>query len=335
MMQKTSTGDPIAAVCPDNTIVGIVGLGDMGAAIAASIVRTFRVIAFDLRAQAIDKVVALGARGASSLRALADQCDVLIVVVVDDAQVRQVVGELLRHPGKLHTIIVSSTILPSTVISLSEQAGKVGLDFIDAPVSGGAEKASRGIITVLIGGGQVPVRRCWRILESFGKDLFHIGPVGAGSAAKLVNNLVSLGGNMLTLEAMQLADAYGISEDAVTKFVTVSAGDSRGIRTWGRMDRARRSHTLAGTPALYEVFSKDVKAAALAAGQRGVVLPIAASIGAMMGEKLKARDQRLEAGGLTAPIPRCSMCNQELAAPYRDAGVHPECAFDPPGQSTL
>jgi 3-hydroxyisobutyrate dehydrogenase len=220
------------------------------------------------------------------------------------------------------------------VIALSEQAGKVGLDLIDAPVSGGAEKASRGIITVLIGGGQTTVRRCWRILEAFGKSLFHIGPVGAGSAAKLVNNLLSLGGNMLILEAMQLADAYGISEDAVTEFVTVSAGDSRNIRTWGRMDRARRSHTLAGTAALYEVFSKDVKAAALAAGQRGVVLPIAASIGAMMGEKLKARDQRLEARALTAPIPRCSMCNQELAAPYRDAGVHPECAFDPPGQST-
>ncbi len=302
--------------------------------IAASIVRTFRVIAFDLRAQAIDKLVALGVQRASSLRALADQCDVLIVVVVDDEQVRQVVGELVRHPGKLHTIIVSSTVLPSTVIALSEQAGKVGLDLIDAPVSGGPEKASRGILTVLIGGGQTPVRRCWRILESFGKGLFHVGPVGAGSAAKLVNNLLSLGGNMLILEAMQLADAYGISEDAVTEFVTVSAGDSRNIRTWGRMDRARRSHTLAGTPALYEVFSKDVKAAALAAGQRGVVLPIAASIGAMMGEKLKARDQRLEARTHTAPIPRCSICNQELAAPYRDAGVHPECAFDPPGQST-
>jgi 3-hydroxyisobutyrate dehydrogenase-like beta-hydroxyacid dehydrogenase len=331
MMQKESTGDPIAVVSPDNTIVGIVGLGDMGAAIAASIVRTFRVIAFDLRAQAIDKLVALGAQRASSLQALAGQCDVLIVVVVDDEQVRQVVGELVRHPGKLHTIIVSSTVLPSTVIALSEQAGKVGLDLIDAPVSGGPEKASRGIITVLIGGGQTPVRRCWRILESFGKGLFHLGPIGAGSAAKLVNNLLSLGGNMLILEAMQLADAYGISEDAVTEFVTVSAGDSRNIRTWGRMDRARRSHTLAGTAALYEVFSKDVKAAALAAGQRGVVLPIAASIGAMMGEKLKARDQRLEVRALTAPIPRCSMCNQELAAPYRDAGVHPECAFDPPG----
>jgi 3-hydroxyisobutyrate dehydrogenase-like beta-hydroxyacid dehydrogenase len=316
-----------------NTTVGIVGLGDMGAAIASSIVRTFPLIAFDLRKEAVDRLVALGAKRAESLQAVADQCEVIILVVVDDKQVNQVVSELLPHPGKLHTIIVSSTVLPSTVVALREQAGKVGLELIDAPVSGGAEKASAGTIVVLIGGEAAAVRRCRPILQSFGRSLFHVGPVGAGSAAKLVNNLLSLGGNMLILEAMQLADAYGISEDAVTEFVTLGTGDSRNIRTWGRIDRARRGHTLAGTPALYEIFSKDVKSAAVAAGQRGVVLPIAAAIGAMMAEKMKARDQYVEARGLTAPLPRCTICNQELASPYRKAGVHPECAFDPLGQS--
>jgi 3-hydroxyisobutyrate dehydrogenase len=311
--------------------VGIIGLGDMGAAIASSVVRTFPVIAFDLRKEAVDKLVALGARRADSVQALADQCEVVILVVVDDKQVNHVVGELLRHPGKLHTIIVSSTVLPSTVIALSEQASKVGLDLIDAPVSGGAERASVGTLTLLIGGEQAAVRRCWPILESFGRALFHLGPVGAGSAGKLVNNLLSLGGNILILEAMQLAEAYGISEDAVTEFIPLGTGDSRNIRTWGRIDRARRGHTLAGTPALYEIFSKDVKTAALAAGQRGVVLPIAAAIGATMADKLKARDQYLEARGLTGPLPRCTICNQELAAPYRKAGVHPECTLDPRG----
>jgi 3-hydroxyisobutyrate dehydrogenase len=313
------------------TTVGIIGLGDMGAAIASSVVRTFPVIAFDLRKEAVDKLVALGARRADSVQALADHCEIVVLVVVDDKQVNHVVGELLRHPGKLHTIIVSSTVLPSTVIALSEQASKVGLDLIDAPVSGGAERASVGTLTLLIGGEQAAVRRCWPILESFGRALFHLGPVGAGSAGKLVNNLLSLGGNILILEAMQLAEAYGISEDAVTEFIPLGTGDSRNIRTWGRIDRARRGHTLAGTPALYEIFSKDVKTAALAAGQRGVVLPIAAAIGATMADKLKARDQYLEARGLTGPLPRCTICNQELAAPYRKAGVHPECTLDPRG----
>jgi 3-hydroxyisobutyrate dehydrogenase-like beta-hydroxyacid dehydrogenase len=144
---------------------------------------------------------------------------------------------------------------------------------------------------------------------------------------------LSLGGNMLILEGMQLARAYGISEEAVTEFVTVSAGDSRNIRTWGRHDRARRSHHLGGTDAIYEIFSKDVKTAALAAGLRGVTLPIAATIGATMAEQAKARDKYLLENGLTGPIPQCRICGQELASPFRKAGVHPECAFDAPGES--
>jgi 3-hydroxyisobutyrate dehydrogenase len=328
-MTKTSAGAQTPAVSPENTTVGIVGLGDMGAAIASSIVRTFPLVAFDLRQEAVDKLVAQGAKRTESLQTLADQCEVVVLVVVDDKQVNQVVSELLRHPGKLHTIIVSSTVLPSTVVALREQAIQAGLELIDAPVAGGAEKAAAGTITVLIGGEQAGVRRCRRILESFGRNLCHVGPIGAGSAAKLVNNLLSLGGNMLILEAMQLADAYGISEDAAIEFITLGTGDSRNIHTWGRIDRARRGHTLAGTPALYEIFSKDVKSAAVAAGQRGVTLPIAAAIGAMMAEKMKARDQLVEARGLTAPLPRCTICGHELASPYRKLGVHPECAVDP------
>ncbi|HLZ99653.1 MAG TPA: NAD(P)-dependent oxidoreductase, partial [Steroidobacteraceae bacterium] len=267
----------------------MIGIGDMGAALAGSLLRSYPVVVFDLRAEAIQKLVKLGARAAASLQALADQCDVAIVVVVDDKQVDQVMNELLHHPGKLRTIIVSSTVLPTTVIALAERARAAGIDLIDAPVSGGAEKASRGIITVLVGGEEEPVRRCWPIFQAFGKSLFHVGPVGAGSAGKLVNNLLSLGGNMLILEGMQLARAYGISEEAVTEFVAVSAGDSRNIRTWGRHDRARRSHHLGGTDAIHEIFAKDVKTAARAAALRGVTLPIAATIGATMIEKTKAR----------------------------------------------
>jgi 3-hydroxyisobutyrate dehydrogenase-like beta-hydroxyacid dehydrogenase len=312
----------------DNTFVGMIGIGDMGAALAVSLMRTYSLVVFDLRAEAVQRMVTLGARAADSLEALSNQCEVVIVVVVDDKQVNQVVGDLLRHPGKIHTIIVGSTVLPTTVIALGEQARALGVDLIDAPVTGGAEKASRGIITVLIGGDEGPVQRCRPIFQAFGKGLFHIGPVGAGSAGKLVNNLLSLGGNMLIQEGMQLARAYGISEEAVTEFVAVGTGDSRSIHTWGLRDRARRSHHLGGTDAIYEIFSKDVKSAALAAGLRGVTLPIAATIGATMVEQAKARDKYLLENGLTAPIPRCTMCGQELALPYRKAGVHPECAFD-------
>ena len=305
-------------------VVGAIGLGDMGSAIVSSIVRHLPVVGYDMRSETVQALAPLGVTSADSISSIADQADVALVVVANDAQVKSVVGELFRHKGRLRSIIVSSTILPKTMIALKEEADRLGIDLIDAPVSGGAEKASRGTITILIGGDEDAVKRNWPVFQAFGGNIFHLGPIGAGSAGKLVNNLLSIAGNALQLEAMQLADCYGITEERVTEFVAVSAGDSRGLRTWGRIDRARRIYRYLGAEGTYELFSKDVKYAALAAAQCGVVLPIAASIGAMIPEKMKTRDKLLEERGL-AEIPRCSVCGQELALPFRENGAHPEC----------
>src|SRR5579859_4573367 len=310
----------------DGPVVGVVGLGDMGAAIAAAVLRKFPLVAFDIRAAAVEKLTGLGAQSARSVREVAQKSDIIIVVVVDDRQVTDVVGQILANPGRARHVVISSTVLPATCISLGAQANAAGLSVIDAPVSGGAEKAMQGIITVLAGGDDASVAACWPVLQSFGKHLFHLGPVGAGSAGKLITNLLTLGTNMLQLEAMQFAAAHGITEDAVTSFLPLTTADSRGMRTWGRYDRMRQSHTLAGTPAMYDIFAKDMKVAAKAAGQRGLVLPIVSAISAMIIEKALARDEYLKAQGPINPIPRCPICTLELAYPFREAGMHPECA---------
>jgi 3-hydroxyisobutyrate dehydrogenase len=316
---------PAREVRAGDTVVGLIGVGDMGGPIARSILRAgYHVCAYDLRPSAVAALVALGAEAADSVTALCATSDVVVIVVMDDPQVADVVSTILTDPGPVHTLIVVSTVLPSTVVRLHETATAAGLDLIDAPVSGGAEKAAIGMLTVIVGGDEAPVRACWPLLGAFGQNLFHVGPAGAGDAGKPANNLLSLGGNILQIEAMQLAAAYGISEDDATRFISVSSGDSRGIRTWGRLDRARRTHNLAGTPAIYNLQSKDVQHAAIAAGERGVTLPVAAGIGAMMSDKLRQRDHDLERNGQLEERPRCSVCGQELAVPYRASGTHPE-----------
>jgi 3-hydroxyisobutyrate dehydrogenase-like beta-hydroxyacid dehydrogenase len=86
-------------------------------------------------------------RGTDSLELLAEQCDVVILAVRDDQQLSRIVGELLRHPGKLRAIIISSTVLPNTVSALSEQALKVGLDLIEAfPLTTGRLDAIFGML---------------------------------------------------------------------------------------------------------------------------------------------------------------------------------------------
>jgi 3-hydroxyisobutyrate dehydrogenase len=311
---------------PANTTVGVVGIGDMGGGIARSILRAgFPVVVFDLRRDAVDSLISAGAKAAPTLAALADTCDVVSVVVVDDKQVQTVVGTFLRAPGRLRTIIVNSTVVPRTVVQLNDKAQTAGLGLVDAPVSGGGEKSALGTLSVIVGAEAEVLEQCRPVLEAFGSNLFHVGPVGAGSAGKLVNNLLSLGTHVLQLEAMQLADAYGISEDAATEFITASQGDSRGIRTWGRIDRIRRTHTLAGTPAMYEIFAKDLRCAAIAAGDRGVTLPATGVIAELIGPKMAARDELLRSRPDPGPSPRCRTCDQELAKPFRVAGTHPEC----------
>ena len=183
----TKSPSPRNARQPDpagSPVVGVIGLGDMGAAIAAAVLQKFPLVALDIRPAAVERLVAVGARSAGSVAEVAQLSDIIIILVVDDRQVIDVVGQILGNPGRTKYVVISSTVLPATCMSLGEQAKAVGLSVIDAPVSGGAEKASQGIITVLVGGEDAAVETCWPVLQSFGKHLFHLGPIGAGSAGR-------------------------------------------------------------------------------------------------------------------------------------------------------
>ena len=269
---------------------------------------------------------------AAELDDVADLCDVALVVVLDDQQVMAVVPQLLRVNSRLRSVVVCSTVLPSTVTELVDRACEAGVRLGDATLSGGSEKSALGTLTLFVGADEDLAASCAAIFEAVGSNVFVVGPPGAGSAAKLVNNLISMGGYLLNLEAMQLAAAYGMTEEAVTEFVAVSAGDSRGLRTWRRLDRVRATHTLAGTPEVYDFSAKDIRWAAIAAGQRGVTLPIGAAMGEMAPAKLRERD-RLLAELPPNEIPLCPICTHELAMPFRARGTHPECegyAWPPP-----
>jgi 3-hydroxyisobutyrate dehydrogenase-like beta-hydroxyacid dehydrogenase len=305
---------------------GIVGVGDMGASIARSVMKQgFGATVYDRRQEPLAELSELGGRVAGSLAELTQLSNVISVMVVDDDQVREVVSEMASSacPGTI--FVIQSTVRPSTVIEAAAVSEAVAVQVVDAAVTGGAEKATLGRLTLLIGGDSEPVRRCWPIFEAMGANLFHLGPAGAGVAGKLVNNLLSIGGYALQLEAMDLARAYGIDEEVATSFLVVGGGDSRGIRTWGRLDRLRRTHPhFGGTSEMYQHMSKDLSEAAMAAGERGVTLPLTAVAGDLLPGKMLQRDLVIADSPLD--LPRCTQCNQELALPFRAKGLHPECA---------
>lgn len=310
--------------------VGVVGLGNMGGAIARSLIRGgIEISAWDASPAALDQLVSDGATAAQSLDDLARSCQVIMIVVVTDDQVKEVAGQILAVAAPGTCLVVHSTVRPTTVIELSQLAETRGCAVVDAGCGGGAELAEQGRLTLFIGGSDDEVKRCLPLFEAVSEYRFHVGPPGAGVAAKLVNNLMSIGTYAVNLEAMQLGAAYGLTEDVITTFVTPrSSGNSRGLRTWGRHDRARRERRAASVD-WSERMGKDLFEAAVAGGLRGVTLPLTAAAAQMLPMKLRQRDREVDALGPFVPGPRCSVCDYELAAPFRAAGVHPECGQVP------
>jgi 3-hydroxyisobutyrate dehydrogenase len=316
-----------AVLSADTAMIGLVGVGDMGEGIGVSLLREgWPVVAYDIRPASLERIGTHGAKLAASAPEVAALSDMVIVVVVDDQQVRDVISEMLPAARRGTVFAVSSTVLPSTVIDMAAAAEAVGCSVIDTGVAGGGEKSNLGTLTVMIGGDDATVARVWPAVQAFSSNPFHMGPVGAGVAAKLVNNVLSIGGYALIMEAMQLGAAYGLSEDRITEVVTLSGGDSRMIRTWGRQDRIRDERRHYERDFLYDFLSKDVRSAAVAGGERQLVLPLISAAGQLLPRLYLQRDAML-AGREPGQIPRCRECNQELSVSYRERGVHPECLF--------
>src|ERR1700757_3494984 len=160
--------------------VGIVGLGNMGGAIARSLLRGGTpVLAWDTSSAALGTLAADGAVAAASLADLAGRCQVIMIVVVTDAQVPKLTDEILTAAVPGTCLVVHSTVRPTTVIDLAGRAAGNGVGVIDAGCGGGAELAEQGRLTLYIGGDDTHVKRCWPLFEAISEYRFHVGPPGA------------------------------------------------------------------------------------------------------------------------------------------------------------
>lgn len=304
--------------------VGIVGLGNMGALLAAAITRAgFETLVYDIRPEAVQSLVELGARGAGTVKELARDVDVIGVVVLNEQQVGEVADEVAAV-GEPRTLVVHSTVTPAFVQDLADRLATRGITVLDAPVAGGVARARTGDLTVMVGGAESDVAALAGVFDAIAREVFHVGPPGAGSAAKLAVNFTTIAGYVLQMEAMEFARAHGLTEDALSAVLTTSSADSRAIRTWGVQDRLRRS-TVAGTAPAQQVMKKDLTSFSTAAGRAGLVLPMGAVAAETLLSRVEQRDRYLDDLGDIPPVPRCGTCGLELAAPFREVGVHPEC----------
>jgi 3-hydroxyisobutyrate dehydrogenase-like beta-hydroxyacid dehydrogenase len=218
------------------TRVGFIGLGQMGKPIASNIQRAgFDLMVYDLRPEPLKVLEGLGAKVATSSREIGEHAEIVALAVPDDASVVVAIasenGVLAgAKPGTV--IAVHSTVRPDTVKRLAEQASGKGVTLIDAQMSGGNEGASKRTLCFMVGGDRAAFERCKPVLEASGTNIFHMGALGMGAAAKASQQAITVINVMACCEGFRMAETAGVDLEAFEKLLGVSAGQSYMTDRW-------------------------------------------------------------------------------------------------------
>jgi 3-hydroxyisobutyrate dehydrogenase len=215
-----------------------IGLGTMGAAMAAHLVRAGHTVVVHNRTPGREgPLVELGATWAASPAEAADGAEVVFVCVSDSPDVEQVVlgpGGAAERMAEGSVLVDCSTISPSTTRSLATTLAARGVGAVDAPVSGGSEGAQKGTLTAFVGGDAAHVAQAGPALEAFCRTITHLGPAGAGQAAKAVNQVLIAGTYATLGEALVLGEKEGLPMDLLVSALSAGAAQS-----WVLENRAR------------------------------------------------------------------------------------------------
>jgi 3-hydroxyisobutyrate dehydrogenase len=255
--------------------IGFLGLGTMGAAMAANLARAgFAVTAWNRSPGRAPELDDLGVTRADTPADVARSTDIVVVCVSDTPDVEAVLfgtGGLAEgaRPGQL--VIDCSTISPSATRDFASRLGEHGVALVDAPVSGGSEGAQKATLTIFCGGAEEDVERARPILAAMGKTITHVGPSGAGQAVKAVNQVILAGTYLGVAEGIVLAIKAGLDVSQVVEALGGGAAQS-----WVLANRSERmrvnDYPLGFKVALHR---KDLGIALGLAREMGADLPVA------------------------------------------------------------
>lgn len=216
--------------------LGFIGLGSQGAPMARRMIDAgHEVVLWARRPETLEPFADTKAEIASTIAELGEQVEFCGICVVDDTGVQQVCDELIPSMAQGGRIAIHSTVHPDLCKALAEKAVAHDLSLVDAPVSGGGEGAEAGTLTVMVGGDEQSVEAVRPIFETFAGLIVHLGGVGAGQNAKLVNNAMMAANLAVAHHGIEAAAVLGIDGHAFAELVKVSSGHSFGFDVRARM----------------------------------------------------------------------------------------------------
>ena len=276
------------------TPIGFVGLGALGAPMAANLLtKGFPLTVHNRHRERERPLAAVGATRAATPAAAAEGAAVLALCLNDDAAVAAVLlgegGERSAAavaglaPGAL--VVDFSTIAPASSRAMAVALAERGVAYVDAPVTGGTEGARAGTLSVLVGGGADDLKRARPVLEAVGRTITHLGPVGAGQEAKAVNQVLVAGCYAAVAEALVLGQRLGLPMEAVRQALLGGAAGSWALEHRGG-SMLQGEFPLGFRLRLHRKDLAIALEAAAAAG--GLELPVARQVAAMEDDLIAA-----------------------------------------------
>jgi 3-hydroxyisobutyrate dehydrogenase-like beta-hydroxyacid dehydrogenase len=286
--------------------VSLLGLGRMGAPIALRLLTALGSLTVWNRTAAKAAVLdRAGARVAASpaeaaapvtLSVLTDLGDVEEVLAGDRGLIAGWAAARVQRP----VLVVHGTVSPVGVAALARRLATAGIDVVDAPLSGGVAGAESGALSVMVGGTDDAVSRVWPVLSLVGSTVRHLGPSGAGETAKACNQVVVAATVAALAEALVLADISGIDRAALLELLGGGLADSEVLRQ-------KRTRWLTGDfhgGGSMTNQLKDLRFVAEAASERGLTLPVAATLRTLFEQAIADGDGELDHAGVELTVAR-------------------------------
>jgi 2-hydroxy-3-oxopropionate reductase len=262
--------------------IGFIGLGIMGKPMSKNLLKArHKLVVYDLFPAPVDELVEAGAERGASPKDVASRSDTIITMLPDGPEVEQAIlgpGGVLEgaKPGAL--VIDMSSISPMVAQKVGAACEAKGVDFLDAPVSGGEPRAIHGTLAIMVGGKKEVFEKAQSILQAMGSYVTLAGPVGAGNVTKLANQIMVAVNIAAMGEALVLATKAGLDPEIVFEAVKGGLAGSTVLNFKAPMVIARNFQ-----PGFrIRLHQKDLRNALQAAESLGISLPITSMVQEML-----------------------------------------------------
>lgn len=227
------------------TAVGFVGVGTMGKALAINVLEAgFDLMVYDLRPEPVQELTAMGAKAAGSCAEIGQHSEIIEVVVPadNDGIESAVLGPagVLAHANRGAVIIIHSTMHPETAKRIAGEAGKKGVEVLDATMVGGQQVVASRTQTFMVGGDADVLERCRPVLAASASHIFHMGGIGMGAATKAAEQVITVISILAACEGFQLAEKAGVDLKAFQELLAVSKDEGRFLAHFEEFRSAKR-----------------------------------------------------------------------------------------------